>query len=381
MQLPGAAAIPAPYRERGQISYETGRRIVEMVRDDLKPSDVMTRAAFENAIVVNSAIGGSTNAPIHLNAVARHLGLELTNDDWQSFGHAIPLLVNLQPAGKYLGEDFHRAGGVPGVIGELLKAGALPNPDAITVTGRSMADEYSAAGVTDADVIRPFGQPLKPAAGFLNLSGNLFDSAIMKTSVISDEFRNRYLSNPADLNAFEGRAIVFDGPEDYHHRIDDPALKIDENCILVMRGAGPIGYPGGAEVVNMQPPAALIKRGVTAMPCIGDGRQSGTSGSPSILNASPEAAAMGGLALVQTDDRIRIDLNTATANIVISDQELAARRAALEKAGGFAFPAHQTPWQEIQRSMVEQFDQGMTLKPAVKYQRIAQTKGIPRDNH
>ncbi|MXU65199.1 dihydroxy-acid dehydratase [Rhodobacteraceae bacterium KN286] len=381
MQLPGSAAIPAPYRERGQISYETGRRIVEMVHEDLKPSDIMTRAAFENAIVANSAIGGSTNAPIHLNGVARHLDVELTNDDWQRLGHEIPLLVDLQPAGRFLGEDFHRAGGVPGVFAELIGAGKLPNPDALTVTGKSVAENYADAEVTDREVIRSFDAPLVEKAGFINLKGNLFDSAIMKTSVISPEFRDRYLSNPDDPDAFEGRAIVFDGPEDYHDRIDDPALEIDEHCILVVRGTGPIGYPGGAEVVNMQPPAALIKRGVHSMPCIGDGRQSGTSGSPSILNASPEAAAMGGLALLKTGDRVRVDLRVGSANILIDNAELAERRAALEAAGGFAFPEHQTPWQEIQRSMVDQFDKGMVLKPAVKYQRIAQTKGLPRDNH
>jgi len=381
MQLPGSAAIPAPYRERGQMAYETGRRIVGMVWEDLKPSDIMTRASFENAIVVNSAIGGSTNAPIHLNGLARHLGLTLTNDDWQTFGLNVPLLVDLMPAGRFLGEDYHRAGGVPGVIAELMAAGALPNPGAMTVTGKSVAESYAGARVTNHEVIRPYGDPLKPAAGFLNLKGNLFDSAIMKTSVISTEFRDRYLSNPADPEAFEGRAIVFEGPEDYHHRIDDEGLAIDAACILVIRGVGPIGYPGSAEVVNMQPPAALIKQGITALPCIGDGRQSGTSGSPSILNASPEAAAMGGLALVETGDRIRVDLGRGTADILLPADVLAARRAALEAKGGFAYPAHQTPWQEIQRGMVDQLAQGMVLKPAVKYQRIAKTHGVPRDNH
>ena len=381
MQLPGSAAIPAPYRERGQMAYLTGRRIVDMVREDLKPSDIMTRASFENAIVVNSAIGGSTNAPIHLNAIARHLGLELTNDDWQRFGLHIPLLVDLQPAGRFLGEDFHRAGGVPGVIAELMAAGALPNPQAMTVSGLTIAEAYAGAQVDDPEVIRPFAQPLKAAAGFVNLKGNLFDSAIMKTSVIAAEFRDRYLSNPDDPDAFEGRAIVFEGPEDYHHRIDDPALNIDAQCILVIRGTGPIGFPGSAEVVNMQPPAALIRQGITMLPCIGDGRQSGTSGSPSILNASPEAAAMGGLALVQSGDRIRIDLRQGRADLLVPQAELDARRAALEARGGFPYPAHQTPWQEIQRGMVDQLADGMVLKPALKYQRIAATKGVPRDNH
>jgi dihydroxy-acid dehydratase len=351
------------------------------VHEDLKPADIMTRAAFENAIVVNSAIGGSTNAPIHLNGLARYLGIDLTNDDWQRLGLNVPLLVDLQPAGRFLGEDYHRAGGVPGVIAELMGAGALPHPEAITVTGRSVAESYAGARVENPDVIRPFAQPLKAAAGFLNLKGNLFDSAIMKTSVISPEFRDRYLSNPADPDAFEGRAIVFEGPEDYHHRIDDPALEIDEHCILVIRGVGPIGYPGSAEVVNMQPPAALIKRGITTLPCIGDGRQSGTSGSPSILNASPEAAAMGGLALVVTGDRLRIDLGKGEANILQPETVLAARRAAIEAAGGFPYPASQTPWQEIQRGIVEQLAEGMVLKPAVRFQRIAQAMGVPRDNH
>nr|WP_319384946.1 IlvD/Edd family dehydratase [uncultured Roseibium sp.] len=381
MQLPGAAAIPAPYRERGAISFETGKRIVEMVHADRKPSDIMTREAFENAIVINSAIGGSTNAPIHLNGVARHVGVELDNDDWQSLGHDVPLLVNLQPAGAYLGEDYFHAGGVPAVAAELLRHGKLPHPDALTANGKTIAENCEGIVTDLPEVIKPFDAPMMERAGFINLKGNLFDSAIMKTSVISDEFRNRYLSNPNDPEAFEGRAIVFEGPEDYHDRLDDPDLQIDENCMLFIRGTGPIGYPGGAEVVNMQPPAALIKRGVTALPCIGDGRQSGTSGSPSILNASPEAAAMGGLALLKTDDRVRIDLKKGTANILISDEELAQRRAALEAAGGFKFAESQTPWQEIQRGIVGQFDKGMVLEPAVKYQDVAHKRGLPRDNH
>ena len=381
MQLPGSAAIPAPYRERGQIAYETGKRIVDMVHEDLKPSDIMTREAFENAIVVNSAIGGSTNAPIHLNAIARHLGVKLDNDDWQSVGHKIPLLVNLQPSGEYLGEDYHHAGGVPAVVAELMKAGLLPHPDALTVNGRTMGENCAKAANENPEVIRPAADPLKADAGFINLKGNLFDSAIMKLSGVSDEFRDRYLSNPDDPDAFEGKAAVFDGPEDYHARIDDPAEGIDEHTILFMRGAGPVGYPGGAEVVNMQPPAYLIKKGIHALPCVGDGRQSGTSGSPSILNASPEAAVGGGLALVRTGDRVRIDLRKGTANILISDEELAARKAAMNGNGGYHYPQHQTPWQEIQRGMVDQFDQGMVLKPAVKYQHIAQTAGVPRDNH
>ncbi|WP_163270431.1 IlvD/Edd family dehydratase [Chelativorans alearense] len=381
MQLPGSAAIPAPYRERGQMAYETGRRIVEMVHEDLKPSDIMTREAFENAIAVNSALGGSTNAPIHLNAVARHLGVPLDNDDWQKVGHHVPLLVNMQPAGEYLGEDFHRAGGVPAVVAELIEAGLLPHPDAKTVNGRTFGENCRDAENLDGKVIRPVSDPLKPNAGFINLKGNLFDSAIMKTSVISEEFRARYLANPDDPLAFEGKAVVFDGPEDYHDRIDDPALAIDEHSILVMRGTGPVGYPGAAEVVNMRPPDYLIKKGVHALPCIGDGRQSGTSASPSILNASPEAAVGGGLALLKTGDRIRIDLNKGSADMLLSDEELATRRTALAAAGGYAFPDHQTPWQEIQRAMVDQLAEGMVLKPATAYRRIAQEKGIPRDNH
>jgi dihydroxy-acid dehydratase len=380
MSLPGCAAIPAPYRERGQIAYETGKRIVEMVDEDLKPSDILTREAFENTIVVNSAIGGSTNAPIHINAIARHIGVPLTVEDWQRVGHRIPLLVNMQPAGKYLGEEFHRAGGVPAVVAELIAAGKI-HEQAKTVNGRTIGENCRGKLSWDRDVIREYGNPLVKDAGFIVLKGNLFDSAIMKTSVISKEFRARYLSNPKDPEAFEGRAVVFDGPEDYHRRIDDPSLAIDEHCMLFIRGTGPIGYPGGAEVVNMQPPAALIKSGIKSLPCIGDGRQSGTSGSPSILNASPEAAAGGGLALLRTGDRVRIDLRKGEANILIPAEELAARRAALARNGGYHAPASQTPWQEIQRGMVEQFDEGMVLKPAVKYQRVAQTGGVPRDNH
>jgi len=379
MSLPGCAAIPAPYRERAQIAYLTGLRAVEIVREDLKPSDILTRAAFENAIVACSAIGGSTNAPIHINAIAQHVGVELKIEDWEKIGYDVPLLVNMQPAGEYLGEEYFRAGGLPAVMHELLQAKRL-HGDALTINGKTYAENVARAKSSDADVIRPYAKPLKPHAGFKVLHGNLFDSAIMKTSVISDEFRKRYLSNAKDPNAFEGRAVVFDGPEDYHHRIDDPALGIDEHSVLFMRGVGPIGYPGSAEVVNMQPPAALIKKGITSLACIGDGRQSGTSGSPSILNASPEAAAGGGLALLQTGDRVRIDLNKGTADILISDAELTARRAALQKDGGYHYPASQTPWQEIQRAMVDQLAEGMVLEPAVKYQRVAQ-KFVPRDNH
>ena len=380
MSLPGCAAIPAPYRERAQMAYVTGKRIVEMVHEDLKPSKILTRAAFENAIVVNAAIGGSTNAPIHLNAIARHIGVELNNDDWEKIGYDVPLLVNLQPAGEYLGEDYFHAGGVPAVVAELIANGKI-RPDATTVNGKSLLQNCEGQFSGDRRVIKAYREPLKEKAGFLNLKGNLFESAIMKTSVISDEFRKRYLENPRDLNAFEGKAVVFDGPEDYHAHIDDPALAIDEHSILIMRGVGPIGYPGAAEVVNMRAPAYLLKRGINELPCIGDGRQSGTSGSPSILNASPEAAAGGGLALVQTGDRVRVDLGKRTADMLVSDAELERRRQALKAVGGYKYPDSQTPWQEIQRSMVDQLAQGMVLKPAVKYQRINETKGLARDNH
>ncbi|MCW6533238.1 IlvD/Edd family dehydratase [Sphingomonas lycopersici] len=380
MSLPGQAAIPAPYRDRQEVAYHTGKRIVEMVAEDLKPSDILTREAFENAIVVNSAIGGSTNAPIHLAAIARHVGVDLPIDTWQEKGHKVPLLVNLQPAGEYLGEDYYRAGGVPAVVAQLIRQGLI-HEHAVTANGRTIGENCRDVAIEDEKVIRPFERPIKEDAGFIVLRGNLFDSAIMKTSVISDEFRARYLSNPDDPDAFEGPAVVFDGPEDYHHRIDDPALGITAETLMFMRGAGPIGYPGAAEVVNMRPPAYLIREGIHALPCIGDGRQSGTSGSPSILNASPEAAAMGGLALIRTGDRVRIDLAKGTANVLISDAELAERRRALAAAGGYAYPASQTPWQEIQRGIVGQMETGAILEGAEKYQRIAQTAGLPRDNH
>jgi dihydroxy-acid dehydratase len=380
MQLPGSAAIPAPYRDRQEMAWRTGMRIVDMVKEDLKPSDILTKDNFINAIVVNSAIGGSTNAPIHLTAIAKHIGVEMTIDDWQTYGHDVPLLVNMQPAGEYLGEDYYHAGGVPAVVNELMKAGLI-REDAPTVNGKSIGENCRNTKVADDKVIKTVANPMKHNAGFVVLRGNLFDNAVMKTSVISPEFRERYLSNPTDLNAFEGRAIVFDGPEDYHHRIDDPSLAIDEHCLLFMRGAGPIGYPGAAEVVNMRPPNYLLSKGITSLACIGDGRQSGTSGSPSILNASPEAAAGGNLAILKTGDRVRIDLNKGEANILISAEEIAERRAALQAAGGYKFPDHQTPWQEIQRGIVDQLGEGGVLKSAVNYQRLAQTAGLPRDNH
>lgn len=380
MQLPGSASIPAPLRERGQVSYQTGQRIVEMVWEDLKPSDIMTREAFENAIVMCSALGGSTNAPIHLNAIARHLGCELSNDDWQRFGYDIPLLVNLQPAGEYLSEDFYRAGGVPAVAGNMLFAGLIPNPDAITCNGQTLAANYAGSPSHNEDVIRPVSKPMKSKAGFLNLKGNLFESSIMKTSVISDEFHETYFNNVGEPGTFEGTAIVFDGPEDFNKRIDDPDLNATASSILVMRGTGPLGYPGGAEVVNMRPPAYLLKSGVTALPCIGDGRQSGTSGSPSILNAAPEAAAGGGLSILKTGDPIRIDLNECSVNVLLDDDEIDRRYAELEKAGGFKVPESQTPWQKLFRENVKQFDEGMVFEGATEFRSVAK-KSMPRNNH
>ncbi|GGY00737.1 dihydroxy-acid dehydratase [Litchfieldella qijiaojingensis] len=379
MSLPGSAMIPAPYKERAAVAYETGVRSVAMVWEDLRPSHILTREAFENAIVVCSALGGSSNAPIHINAIARHAGVELTNDDWQRLGHEVPLLANVMPAGAYLSEEFHRAGGVPAVLHELLAAGRL-HGEVMTVNGQTLAANTQGHETLDPEVIRRYDNPLVEHAGFLNLKGNLFDSALMKTSVISAEFRQRFLSDPADPDAFEGKVAVFDGAEDYHARIDDPALAIDETTILVMRGVGPVGHPGSAEVVNMQPPEALLKRSIESLPCLGDGRQSGTSGSPSILNASPEAATGGGLALLESGDRLRIDLKRGEVRVLIDDTELAARRQHLEAQGGYSYPAHQTPWQEIQRSLVEPLDRGMTLEPATKYRDVARVSP-PRDNH
>lgn len=376
MSLPGCAAIPAPYRERAQMAYATGRRIVDMVHEDLRPSQIMTRAAFENAIVAASALGASTNCPPHVNAIARHMGVDLPIEDWDSIGYEIPLLVNLMPAGEYLGEEFHRAGGVQAVLAQLLAAGKL-HGDVRTVSGKTMAQDLASAKIKDERVIKTYASPMLHQSGFAVLSGNLFDAAVMKTSVISAAFRERYLQNPNDPDAFEGRAIVFEGPEDYHERINDPSLAIDADCILFIRGTGPVGYPGAAEVVNMLPPDELVKQGITLLPCVGDGRQSGTSGSPSILNASPEAAVGGGLALLKTGDRVRIDLAKRRADMLISDDELAARRAAWKPPE----LEHQTPWQELQRAKVGQLSSGACLDFAVKYQRISITKGIPRDNH
>jgi dihydroxy-acid dehydratase len=380
MSLPGSAAIPAPYRDRQECAYHTGRRIVDMVREDLKPSDILTREAFLNAIAVNSAIGGSTNAPIHLTAIARHAGVELDIADWQAHGHKVPLLVNLQPAGEYLGEDYYKAGGAPAVVNQLIGAGLI-HEDALTVTGRSIGENCRGAAIEDEDVIRPFDRPLLQDAGFVILAGNLFDSSVMKTSVISASFRESYLSDPDDPDAFEGPVVVFDGPEDYHARIDDPAVGIDERTILIMRGAGPVGYPGAAEVVNMRPPDYLLRAGVRELPCLGDGRQSGTSGSPSILNISPEAAVGGGLALLKSGDRLRVDLRKCRVDVQLSDEELAQRRADLEAQGGYGYPDAQTPWQAIQRALTGQLGTGAILEGSEAFQRIAQTRGLPRDNH
>jgi dihydroxy-acid dehydratase len=374
LSLPGCAAIPAPYRERGQIAYETGRRIVEMAYEDLRPSHILTRPAFLNAIAAIAALGGSTNAQPHLNAIARHAGVELHPSDWTEHGLQVPLLVNMQPAGKYLGERFHRAGGVPAVLCELLEAGRLDG-GAITVTGRAIAENIQGRTTTDREVIFPYAAPLQPTAGFLVLSGNLFDFAIMKTSVISQEFRERYLSDPAQPDTFEGRAVVFDGSDDYHDRINDPSLGIDERTILAIRGSGPIGWPGSAEVVNMQPPDALLKRGVMSLPTLGDGRQSGTSDSPSILNASPESAAGGGLAWLRTGDVIRIDLKAGRCDMLVDEAEIARRKG----EGLPEVPESHTPWEELYRSTVSQLDTGGVMDMAVKYRGVAAK--TPRHNH
>ena len=374
ISLSGSAAIPAPLKERAAIAYRTGLRIVEMVEEDLTPSRILTRKAFENAIRVNSAIGGSTNAPIHINAIASHIGVELDIRDWETIGLDIPLLVNLQPAGEYLGEAYHLAGGVPAVMHELLRAGKL-HGDALTCDGTTISENCSDSPSRNHDVIRSYTDPMKENAGFAVLRGNLCDAAIMKTSVIGDDFRERYLSRPGHENVFEVRAIVFEGPEDYHARINDAALNIDADCILVIRGCGPVGYPGSAEVVNMQPPDQLIKQGIRELPTLGDGRQSGTSGSPSILNVSPESAVGGGLAILVTGDTVRIDLNTGTLDVLLDDDTLNARRQALEET----VIEHQTPWQEIYRSTVGQLAGGGIIELAAKYQRIRKT--LPRHSH
>jgi dihydroxy-acid dehydratase len=374
MSLPGNSAIPAPFRERMAMAYETGKRCVQMVLEDLKPSDILTREAFENAIVVNAAIGGSTNAPPHLQAIARHAGVELDVTDWEKIGFDVPLMVNMQPAGEYLGESFYRAGGVPAVMGELRKAGRL-HEGVMTASGQRLGDVLASWESLDRDVITTYDAPLRDKAGFKVLSGNLFDSALMKTSVISADFRKRFLSKPGAEGVFEARAIVFEGPEDYHDRINDPELAIDEECMLFIRNVGCVGYPGSAEVVNMQPPDALVKAGINHLPTVGDGRQSGTSESPSILNASPEAVVGGGLAYLQTGDRVRLDLNASTLNALVDEVEWEARKAAWQAPE----IVNQTPWQEIYRRHVGQLADGGCLELATAYQRVA--KDLPRDNH
>ena len=374
MSLTGSANIPAPYRERGQMAYRTGERIVEMVEEDLTPSKIMTREAFENSIIVNSAIGGSTNAQMHITAIARHMGLELETEAWQNLGYDIPLLANVQPAGKYLTESYHKAGGTAALMGELLK-NKMINGNVMTASGKILADNLEGIEIQDEDVIRPINKPLMERAGFCVLKGNLFDAAIMKTSVISESFRKKFLENKGREGILEGRAIVFEGSEDYHNRVNDKDLKMDENSILVIRGAGPIGWPGSAEVVNMQPSDDLIKQGIEELPCIGDGRHSGTSGSPSILNAAPESAVGGGLAWLKTGDIIRIDLNKFTADMLVDEEEIEKRRA----QGVPEYPDSQTPWQEIYRNGVSQIDKGAVLEDAVKFQDVK--KDLPRNNH
>ncbi len=376
MSLPTCASIPAPYRERGQMAYMTGKRICEMVLEDLRPSKIMTKQSFENAIAVASALGASSNCPPHLIAIARHMGIELSLEDWQRVGENIPLIVNCMPAGKYLGEGFHRAGGIPAVLHELQKAGVL-HENCASVSGKTIGEIAKNAKTSNADVIFPYEQPLKHGAGFIVLSGNFFDSAIMKMSVVGEAFKKTYLSDPNNENSFEARAIVFEGPEDYHARINDPALNIDEHCILVIRGAGTVGYPGSAEVVNMAPPAELIKKGIDSLPCLGDGRQSGTSASPSILNMSPEAAVGGGIALLKTNDRLRIDLNKRSVNVLISDEELEQRRREWKPT----VSASQTPWQEMYRNMVGQLSTGGCLEPATLYMRVVNQDNLPRHSH
>jgi len=374
LSLPGNAAIPAPYRERGQIAYETGRRIVDMAYEDLRPSKILTRESFLNAIRLVSALGGSTNAQPHIVGMARHAGVEFRPSDWMEFGYDVPLLANVQPAGQYLSERFHRAGGVPAVMWELLQAGKFDG-GALTVTGKIQAENLNGREASDREVIRPFNQPLKEHAGFLVLHGNLFDFAIMKTSVISEEFRNRYLSRPGHEDVFEARAIVFDGSDDYHHRINDPSLNIGENCILVIRGSGPLGWPGSAEVVNMQPPDALLQRGITSLPTLGDGRQSGTSDSPSILNASPESAVGGGLAWLHTGDTIRIDLKNGRCDALVDEAEIARRKDDAPPP----IPESNTPWEELYREKTGQMGEGAVLEFAVKYR--GTSNRTPRHNH
>jgi len=372
--LPGSASVPAPYGERARFAYHTGKRIVDMVHEDLTPERIMTRESFENAIIVNSAIGGSTNCPPHLIAIARHLGVPLTIEDWETVGHHIPLLANVQPAGEVLGEGFHLAGGAAAVLGELLHAGKL-HPQAMTVTGKTIGDNYRGIRSQDTHVIRPYDQPLKENAGFLVATGNLFHSALVKTSVISESFRRRYLSEPGNEECFTARVVVFDGPEDYRRRINDPELKVDDSCMLVVRGAGPIAYPGSAEVVNMTPPDYLVKSGVRMLPCMGDGRQSGTSDTPSILNASPESAAGGNLAILRDGDQVKVDLKNRRVDVLISPEEIEQRWKALEQKP----LKSDSPWQELYRTYVGQLETGATFDFATKYRDIR--KVVPRHSH
>ncbi len=374
MSLPGCAAIPAPYGERAKMAYSTGKRIVGMVHEDLTPSAVLTREAFENAIVVNSAIGGSTNCPPHLIAIARHIGVALDVGDWETVGHEIPLLVNVQPAGEFLGEGYHRAGGVPAVFGELMQAGKI-HENALTVTGKTVGENYRDARSVDRKVIRTYETPLMEHAGFMVVSGNLFHSALVKTSVISPEFRKRYLSSPGSEDCFTARAIVFDGPEDYRKRINDPALAVDDSCMLVVRGAGTVAYPGSAEVVNMTPPDYLVKQGVRMLPCMGDGRQSGTSDTPSILNASPESAVGGNLAILRTGDQVKVDLRNRRVDVLISDEEIERRRNSLEPVQ----LRNDSPWQELYRAHVGQLETGGCMEFAVRYRDLRKT--VPRHSH
>jgi dihydroxy-acid dehydratase len=374
MSLPGCASIPAQYGERARMAYETGRRIVDMVKEDLTPSRVLTRQAFENAIVVNSAIGGSTNCLTHIMAIARHMDVPLELKTWETLGHEIPLLANVQPAGEYLGEGFHRAGGIPAILSELLRMGKV-HGDALTVTGKTVAENHVKSRVLDTNVIRPYETPVKENAGFLVLTGNLFDSAIVKMSVISPDFRSRFLSTPGEEDCFTSRVIVFEGPEDYRARIEDPALNIDESCMLVVRGTGPIGFPGAAEVVNMSPPGALVRKGFGMLPCMGDGRQSGTSDSPSILHASPESAAGGNLGILETGDLVRVDLKNRRVDVLIGGEEIARRRAALVPAK----LKNDSPWQQFFRENVGQLDTGACLEFAIGYQDLRKT--VPRHSH
>ncbi len=376
MSLPGCAAIPAPYRERGQMAFLTGQRAVEMIWENLKPSDILTREAFENAIVMLSAIGGSTNAPIHINAIAAHVGIDIGMDDWQKLGYEISQIVNCQPTGEYLGEGFYKAGGVPAVMRELLDAG-IAHAIAPAVNAKTMGENYARAPCFNRDVIYPYNYPVKEKAGLMVLSGNLFDSAVLKTSGIDEDFRSRFLSNPQDPNAFDVPVVIFDGPEDYHENINNPDLPIDEYTMLVIRGCGPIGFPGSGEVVNMQPPDQLIQQGVLSLPTMGDGRQSGTSGAPSILNASPESAAGGGLRLLKNGDKVRVDLNTRTVDLLISDEEMKLR------IDNYVAPElhNQTPWQELYRAHVGQLAQGACFDLALNYQDVAKRKGLPRHSH